>query len=595
MHRSSFAAVQTGTLSGLVAGLVMILFGVQALAQSPAAATLKLLQSGRVPPQRLPAIVKLVCDRGEADDLAYIFSEAIKEDHWSEELRVTALNGLATATLERKIIPSGDLSGVTNLMTSSSPSLQTKAIELAGEWKVAAAAPKLVELATGSDAPLGLRRQALQALAQVAPDQARELIAKLSAPQQPFELRAAAISVLARMDVAEAAKQAATLLSEATPEEDTSGILVAFLDLNQGSKVLAEQLKSTPPEKDVARLMLRRMYALGRTDPELNQVLSAQAGMNQAAAPPTKEEVDALVKEVLEKGNPARGEMVFRRKDLSCLNCHAVSKAGGDIGPDLSAIGSSSPVEYLVTSVLDPDQAIKEAYISKTVLTSDGLIVQGIVADRTRDTLVLKDATGKTVSIPLDDIEDEVEGKSLMPKGLVNFMTHSELLDLIAFLSELGKPGEYAIRSGQRMQRYRVLEQAPAAVLEHVPTQPVFEEAVLNAPLWGAAYAMVNGNLPLEELAEQTHSRVLYIRGDVNCTESGAVTIRLNSAAGVTLWLDEIELSPVGDTFTADLKSGQHAITARIDLDQRPSAPFFRMELEPAKDSAVEFTVVDGR
>ena len=34
-----------------------------------------------------------------------------------------------------------------------------------------------------------------------------------------------------------------------------------------------------------------------------------------------------------------------------------------------------------------------------------------------------------------------------MPKGLVNFMTRAEFVDLVRFLSELGKPGPYAIRS----------------------------------------------------------------------------------------------------------------------------------------------------
>ena len=33
-----------------------------------------------------------------------------------------------------------------------------------------------------------------------------------------------------------------------------------------------------------------------------------------------------------------------------------------------------------------------------------------------------------------------------MPKGLANLMTRAEFLDLVRFLSELGKPGPYAIR-----------------------------------------------------------------------------------------------------------------------------------------------------
>lgn len=567
--------------------------GTSVQAQSPAAAMLKLLQGGRVPEQRRPAIVKLVCERGNAEDLQYLFSEVLKDQHWSDELRRETLIGLAVAATERKVIPAGDLSGLGSLMKSPQAGIQLIAVELAGDWKVEQTTPVLVDIAGSPQATVPLRRAALASLARLAPQQARELLGRLVGSNEPFALRALALSVLARIDIEEAAAQAAGLLKQARPEDDFSSLLAAFLDLNQGSKVLAAQLQMTPPSKDVARLLLRQMYALGRTDLELNQVLSAQAGMNQVAAPPTKEEVEALVREAAVQGDPARGEAVFRRKDLSCMNCHAVSQAGGQIGPDLSAIGSSSPPEYLVTSVLDPDQAIKEAFISKTILTSDGKILQGIVANRTNDALVLKDATGKKISIPLEDIEEEVEGKSLMPKGLVNFMTHAELLDLISFLSHLGKPGEYGIRSTQRMQRYRVLGEAPASVLEHVPTLPVFEDAVFKAQTWEPAYAQVNGELPLEELAARTHSRVLYLRGDVNCLESGTVTLHLNSADGATLWMDLQELTTQHDS-TIELTAGEHTIIVRIDLSQR-ATPTLKMELTRPKDSAAEFVVVDGQ
>jgi len=563
-----------------------------AVAQSPAAAMVKLLQSGRVPEQRLPAIVKLICERGNSDDLGVIFHE-LTTGHWSPQLQIDTLENLAVAATERKVVPAGDLSALETLLAAKDAPLQLRAVELAGDWHVKQAAEPLKKLIDQSETSPALRRAALRSLVQADPAQATEVLHRLADPRQPFALRALAVANLVRLDPAGAGKLAAALLRQARPEDDFAPILTAFLDLNQGSKILAAELQSAPVEKDVARLMLRQMYSMGRTDLELNQVLSAQAGMNQAAGPPTKEEVAAIVQEAQSRGNPARGEAVFRRKDLSCMNCHSVSKAGGQIGPDLSAIGASSPVEYLVNSVLDPDQAIKEAFISKTILTADGKILQGIVEDRTNDALVLKDAAGHKISIPIDDIEDEVEGKSLMPKGLVNFMTHAELLDLISFLSHLGKPGEYAIRSTARMQRYRLLGQAPADVLEQVPPLPVYEEAVLHATTWEPAYAQVNGELPLQELAAQVKSPVFYVRGDVHCLESGTVNILLNSEEGVTLWLDDLELPPQ-KTSSVELSAGDHALVARVDLRQR-KVPTLKLELTRPTNSAVEFVVVDGR
>ena len=40
-----------------------------------------------------------------------------------------------------------------------------------------------------------------------------------------------------------------------------------------------------------------------------------------------------------------------------------------------------------------------------------------------------------------------------MPKGLTNTATRGELLDLVRFLSELGKPGPYALRPSPTIQR----------------------------------------------------------------------------------------------------------------------------------------------
>ena len=128
------------------------------------------------------------------------------------------------------------------------------------------------------------------------------------------------------------------------------------------------------------------------------------------------------------------------------MSCHSLSKAGGDVGPDLSSIGQTSPPDYIINSILDPDQAIKEPYHTLVVLTTRGQVFQGIVTDKDDQRIVLKEATGAPRVVPVATIEDQKPGGSLMPKGLVNLMTRAEFVDLVRFLSELGKPGPYAIR-----------------------------------------------------------------------------------------------------------------------------------------------------
>jgi putative heme-binding domain-containing protein len=554
---------------------------------------LKLLRSGRVPEQRLPTIVKLICERGNAEDLGEVFAQVVSAETWPASLRADTLGWLATAAQERKVIPSGDLSPLAKLLQSPARPIQSQAVELAGLWKVSSAEGTLVDLARADDVPLPLRQAALVSISRLDQGAAVSLLRSLSTAEHSFALRVVAACVLARLELKEAATLAVSILKDCGPHDDPSAIVDSFLGLKSGSSALAQALRANPPAPDVAKLMLRHMYAIGRTDEDLNHTLSSVAGISQNTSPPTKEEIAGLVTEVARSGDPIRGENVFRRKDLSCLNCHSVSKAGGQIGPDLSAVGASSPAEYVITSVLNPDQAIKEAFTTKVVVTQDGKILQGIVADRTADALVLKDATGKLISIPINDIDEEVEGKSLMPKGLVNLMTHAEFLDLAAFLSQLGKPGRFAVRTGERMQRYRLLMDVPDALLQQVPTLSNYEDLVLQSENWAPVYARVNGEVPLGELSARTGQQVLYLRGDVNCSAGGPADIHLDSAEGVTLWLDDQELQPAADV-PVRMERGTHAIVLRVDCARR-SSDVLKLELSKPADAATQFVVVDGR
>ena len=112
------------------------------------------------------------------------------------------------------------------------------------------------------------------------------------------------------------------------------------------------------------------VYALGRADPALVAALSRAAGISTESKPLTPGELNQLVAEVAAKGDPARGELIFRRPDLNCMSCHSLSKAGGDVGPDLSSLGQTSPPDYIINSILNPDQAIKEQYHTLLVLTT---------------------------------------------------------------------------------------------------------------------------------------------------------------------------------------------------------------------------------
>ena len=304
-----------------------------------------------------------------------------------------------------------------------------------------------------------LRGEALDALAAIGGRVGRSQIEALTAPAQPVGTRILAVASLTKLDVDAAAARAAEILAAAPgPGRDLTPLLAAFLNRQGGADVLALAIGRHAVPADSAKLALRAVYALGRADPALVAALSRAAGLSAQTKPLTPTELNQLVAEVAAHGDPARGELIFRRADLNCMSCHSLSKAGGEVGPDLSAIGQTSPSDYIINSILNPDQAIKEQYHTLVVQTSEGQVFQGIVTDKDDQRIVLKEATGAPRAVPVASIEDQKPGGSLMPKGLANLMTHAEFVDLVRFLSELGKPGPYAIRTTPTIQALEGLE-----------------------------------------------------------------------------------------------------------------------------------------
>jgi hypothetical protein len=88
----------------------------------------------------------------------------------------------------------------------------------------------------------------------------------------------------------------------------------------------------------------------------------------------------------------------------------------------------------------------------------------GIPVRDTKDELVLRDAEDRLITIPKNSIEELKDGRSLMPDGLANELTQAELVDLIRFLSELGKVGgNYAVGKARFVRRWQTLVWSPEA------------------------------------------------------------------------------------------------------------------------------------
>lgn len=591
--------------------------------ESPA---VRLLKSGKVPAERLGTVFSILSRNGNAADLAVLLEKAVDPKAFPPDIRVKAFETLADAAANRKLQPAGNK----DLILSALPQPGQK-IDLAlfrsvmrniTAWKVAAAGKPLAGLARADSLPDDVRFEALSGLAQLGGDENLAILNDLTKATVPLKSRVLALASLAAVDPAKATKPAVELMASAsTPSgADLNKILVGFLNKTTGPETLAKAIESAKIPQDTAKLALRQLYAIGRSDATLVTALSAAAGIATEVKPLTDTELKALMAEVAEKGNAKRGEEIFRREENSCLKCHALAGAGGQVGPELSDVGSVSPVDYLLNSVVTPELAVKELYQMMTVLTTDGRIVQGIIVDQDDQRLKLKDAEGKEFSLTNAEIEEKKMGGSLMPKGLPNLMTRQEFVDLIRFLSELGKPGDYARKTSTTIQRWRVLNNPPEELSTPAPDNQVIQ-TVLNAPetAWVSAYGKFDGNLPLEEALRKlpTKPEVLYLQGEVEVQGRGQTRIILPSTDGVTAWVNDtpIRLTQPNPANQAQVKKaqadriksqarqlpgqflipiGKSKITLRIDLSK------YKNEILRAEFGKVEFgqailTAVGGK
>jgi putative heme-binding domain-containing protein len=502
--------------------------------------------------------------------------------------------GLERAARQRQVQPEGDLGRIRTLFGAESEAVRAVAVRLAGHWKVEELRPPIEALARATATPEGLRASAIEALALLGGPKSRVALEELSHPGQPIERRRLAIVALASFDAPAGARQGVELLAGGLASDPTSKLVTSFLQQKPGPAALAAALAGRKLPADAAKVALRTVRASGRDLGPLLTALAQAGGLPAGPRVLSPAELQDLVTAVTQHGNAARGEALFRRRDLACLKCHAIAGAGGQVGPDLLSIGASAQVDYLIESLLQPNKAVKENYHALNVATKAGRVFTGVKVRESNAELVLRDGEDQEVIIPLDSIEERTIGGSLMPDGLTEGLTNAELADLVRFLSELGKVGPYAVGKARVVRRWQALEATPDA-LAHL-RQAGLAAVVADQPAltWTPAYSRVAGDLPLDAVSplKLEQGPIGIVRCQISVSSSGKIKLRLNSALGLSLWLDKTSVTPASELLL-EFTPGVHTLTFAVRSNERQEA--LRCELEDIPGSQARAHVVAGK
>ncbi|MEM7366142.1 MAG: c-type cytochrome, partial [Pseudomonadota bacterium] len=149
--------------------------------------------------------------------------------------------------------------------------------------------------------------------------------------------------------------------------------------------------------------------------------------------------VKALKQRVETSGDFDRGRLAYQ-KAATCAACHKINGAGGEIGPDLTDVGSGRSLELLIESVLWPNRQIREGYMTAKITTKDNQLHVGYRLSEEGGVIRLREiATPKVKKIARADIKSEEDAGSSMVAGLTAGLTEAELADLISYLAGLKK------------------------------------------------------------------------------------------------------------------------------------------------------------
>ena len=559
--------------------------------KSPAAlATLvDQLKGGQIAPDGRPGVIDLIASAGGDKEADVLFDLALSNKKKDAGLCGRLLTALLQMGRSQHARPGNNPGRIQELLAISDETIRAASMRLAGSWKVQDVQPQLAQTAEAPRTPDSVRAAALDALAEMRDAKSLDLLRKLSSEPTSMSIRRFAVAALATADPKLAAGIAADILAGGDQNPDV--ILAGFLNRERGASALVSALKSKKLPIDTARLALRFVRNTTTQDTNLMALLSAAAGTTSGPIRLSPDQMKQTVAEVLAKGDAANGERVFRRTETGCYQCHAIAGAGGWLAPDLSSIGASAQIDYLVNSVLDPNKDIKDGYNGYTVVTKNGDVFSGVKVGQDSSRIVLRDNAHLEIPIALSDIKAQKEIGSLMPNGLSDSLTHQEFLDLIRFLSELGRPGPYGPTTAQYIRRWRLIDPVPEELLSSGQPAPQTLATLLDGRDWPAAYSLVSGVLPMDVIAAKGKP-IGCVRGEIEVTAAGKLRLVLNDTSGVSVWIDGKSI-PAANEIPLDLPRGIHTLTFRIEAEQRRDG--VRVEVADSPGSAGHAQAVGGR
>jgi putative heme-binding domain-containing protein len=97
--------------------------------------------------------------------------------------------------------------------------------------------------------------------------------------------------------------------------------------------------------------------------------------------------------------------------------------------------------------VLLPNKSIAQGFVTYLFVLDNGTTVTGFVTSEGADEIILRDAEGREIHLPVSQIEERKKQEiSIMPEGQVKDLTVEEFGALISYIESLAPLAEQAAK-----------------------------------------------------------------------------------------------------------------------------------------------------
>ncbi len=280
-------------------------------------------------------------------------------------------------------------------------------------------------------APKDVRRQLIEICGQTHQADMLVILRELLKTEKDPAILGTLFAALQNYDAADIAADVTTLYAT-LPEQPQLAAEAMLVSRASWSKQLLTAVESgSIPKEQVSNSAIRKM--LMHSDNSIKTSVEKLWGEIAGLSPAQVQAETARINGILGagSGNPRAGKPLFMQ---NCGRCHLLFDEGGRIGPDLTPFARSN-LERILSSVINPSLEIREGFENHVVVTVDGRVLNGFLADKDSQVVILRGVDGQNVILKQDDIDEmKVIPQSVMPEGALKALTDQQLRDLFAYL-----------------------------------------------------------------------------------------------------------------------------------------------------------------